>query len=300
MSSGTSTTPARATLLILVAACCFGSISILVVLGRAEGASLMALLFWRYVIGSAGLLVVSGGPARVRLPRERLVPLLVLGGLGQAIVTGTSLASLEYIPAATLGFLFYTYPAWVTVIAAARGIDRITPMRAAALLLSLTGIALMVGNPFTGRLPLIGIALALGSALAYALYIPLINRLGAGIPASTSSTWLTLGTATILGAIAVGMGQLEMVSLTPRAWGIIAILALVSTVLAFTVFLRGLAVLGPVRTAIISTIEPFWTALLGALVLSQPLTRGVLAGGACIAVAVGLLQWKPQTSSASS
>lgn len=292
-----STSPARATLLVLVAACCFGSISILVVLGRAEGASLLALLFWRYLIGSAGLLVVSGGPARVRLPRERVIPLLVLGGLGQAIVTGTSLGSLEYIPAATLGFLFYTYPAWVTLIAAARGIERLTALRALALMLSLAGIVLMVGNPFTSRLPLVGIALALGSALAYAIYIPLIDRLGAGIPASTTSTWLTLGTAIILGAIGLATGQLEMTSLTPRAWGIIAILAIVSTVLAFTVFLRGLAVLGPVRTAIISTIEPFWTALLGAVVLSQPLSRGVIAGGACIALAVALLQWRPQATS---
>jgi drug/metabolite transporter (DMT)-like permease len=295
---GAATSPARATLLVLVAACCFGSISILVVLGRAEGAPLLALLFWRYLIGSAGLLVVSGGPARVRLPRERMVPLLVLGGLGQAIVTGTSLGSLEYIPAATLGFLFYTYPAWVTLIAAVRGIERLTALRALALVLSLAGIALMVGNPFTSRLPLVGIALALGSALAYAIYIPLINRLGAGLPASTTSTWLTLGTAIILGAIGLATGQLEMLTLTPRAWGIVGILAIVSTVLAFTVFLRGLAVLGPVRTAIISTIEPFWTALLGALVLSQPLSRGVVAGGACIAVAVALLQWKPRGAAA--
>ena len=67
-------------------------------------------------------------------------------------------------------------------------------------------------------------------------------------------------------------------------------MAVVSTVLAFIAFLRGLAVIGPVRTAIMSTIEPFWTALLGALVLRQALGPRTLAGGLCIAAAVVLLQ----------
>ena len=292
-----ATTPARATLLVLLAACCFGSVSILTVLGRAQGATLLGILFWRYLLGSAGLLAVSGGPARVRLPRERLLPIIALGGIGQAIVTGTSLASLDYIPAATLGFLFYTYPAWVTVIAAVRGIERLTLVRVVALVLSLGGILLMVGNPFASRLPAIGLVLALGSALTYAIYVPLLNHLGREIAPAVTSTWLTLGTAVILGAVALATGPAQLVALTPRAWGIVVLFALVSTVLAFTVFLRGLAILGPVRTALISTVEPFWTALLGALLLGQPLTKGVVAGGACIALAVALLQWRPRGSS---
>lgn len=292
-------TTARATLLVLVAAACFGSIGVLTVLARADGAALVTILFWRYAIGSLGLFATtavagSGALAATRLPRERLLPILLLGGAGQAIVTGTSLGSLEFIPAATLGFLFYTYPAWITIIAAARGTEPLTPVRATALVLSLAGILLMVGNPFAGHLPTVGIALALASALCYALYIPLLNRIGAGIAPSVTSAWLTLGTAVILGAIGLATGQMQALSLTPKAWGIIVILALVSTVLAFTVFLRGLATLGPVRTAIISTVEPFWTALLGAMVLGQPITKGVVAGGACIAVAVALLQWRPR------
>ncbi|HEX5580544.1 MAG TPA: EamA family transporter, partial [Gemmatimonadaceae bacterium] len=63
-----------------------------------------------------------------------------------------------------------------------------------------------------------------------------------------------------------------------------------STALGFVIFLRGLAILGPVRAAIIATVEPFWTAALGALVLGEPLTGATLAGGGLIALAVLLLQ----------
>ena len=289
-----SKTPtARATLLVLVAAACFGSIAILTVLGREGGAPLLTILTWRYLVGSLGLLLVAGGLAKVRLPRARLVPLLVAGGIGQAIVTGTSLASLEYIPAATLAFLFYTYPAWITLIAAARRTEPLTPVRAVALALSLTGIVLMVGNPFTTALPLPGLLLALASALCYAIYVPLLGRLGDGIPAAVSATWITAGAFLVLGAVAVASGQLAVAGVTAQAWLATLAMAVFSTVLAFIAFLRGLAVLGPVRTSIISTVEPFWTTMLGAVALGQPIGPGTLAGGACIAAAVALLQWNP-------
>ena len=54
----------------------------------------------------------------------------------------------------------------------------------------------------------------------------------------------------------------------------------------------GLVRLGPVRTAIVSTVEPFLTALLGVVVLSQPLTGPTLLGGALIVAAVVLLQFR--------
>ena len=85
------------------------------------------------------------------------------------------------------------------------------------------------------------------------------------------------------------MGELTW-RMSPPTLGAIGWLALIPTVLAMQLFLRGLETLGPVRTAIISTAEPFSAAILAALLLDQPLTLSTLAGGACIAVAVLLLQ----------
>ena len=79
-------------------------------------------------------------------------------------------------------------------------------------------------------------------------------------------------------------------ALSPLAIAVVIALALLTTVLAFILFLRGLATLGPVRTAIVSTVEPFCTAVLGSLVLGQPITGGTIVGGGLIAAAVVLLQ----------
>src|SRR6478672_8632344 len=168
---------ARASALVLFSACCFGSIPILTTLAIGGGARLVDVLSWRYLIAAALLVVVSGGLAQVRQPAKRAMPLLVLAGGGQAAIAFVSLSALRYIPAAMLTFLFYTYPAWVAVISALRGAERITRARAIALVLSLAGIALMVGIPGAGSLHPVGVLLALSSALMYAAYIPMIDHL---------------------------------------------------------------------------------------------------------------------------
>jgi drug/metabolite transporter (DMT)-like permease len=282
-------TMSRATLLVLFSACCFGSIPILITLATTSGARLVDVLAWRYLVAALLLVFVSGGVARVTEPGRRAWPVLVLAGGGQAAIAFVSLSALRYIPAATLTFLFYTYPAWVAVIGAVRGTERMSGRRALALALSLAGIALMVGMPGAGGLHPLGALLALSSALLYAAYIPLIDSLGRGMPAAVTSTYASAGAAVVLVVVALAQGGLA-VRFAPVGWAAVLILAVLCTVLAFLAFLRGLAEIGPVRTAIVSTIEPFWTALLGSLVLGQQLGSRTLAGGLLIATAVVLLQ----------
>jgi drug/metabolite transporter (DMT)-like permease len=76
----------------------------------------------------------------------------------------------------------------------------------------------------------------------------------------------------------------------PLPWLYMVALGLISTALAFTLFLHGLQVLGPVHTAIVTTTEPFFVATLAALVLGQPITLQTVLGGTLIAIAVLVLQ----------
>lgn len=279
----------RATALILLSACGFGSIAIFTVLATRTGAGLLTLLLGRYA-GAAIILAIIGIDRVRRVPRERALRILIIAGAGQALLAYASLYSLRYITAATLVFLFYTYPAWVALIGAARGVERIDGPRAAALGLALAGVVAMVGAPGSAALHPLGAGIALGCGLLYALYIPLINHLQRGLDPIATTTFISAGVAIILLVAGAAAGSLSF-ALHPVAWAAIGGLILFSTVVAFIAFLRGLAVLGPVRTAIVSTIEPFWTTVLAALLLSQPLTPSAAIGGTLIASAVVLLQW---------
>ena len=282
-----------ATLLAAFAACCFGSIPLFAIVATTGGATLVALLTWRYALALAMLGIVAGRAIRAKENRARSWPLIAAGGLVQAAIAYSSLAALEYLSAATLSFLFYTYPAWVAIIAAVRGTDRLTPIRILALSLSLAGIAIMVGSPWAAAMPLPGVLLALGSAMLYAIYIPTIGRLQRGIEPAAASAYILFGAALaflLIGWVTGGLGNLLLPSAS--AWMAAGGVALVSTAIAFIAFLRALAVLGSVRTAIICTVEPFYTAVAAPLLFGQALTMATIAGGVFIAAAVVLLQRK--------
>ncbi|HVZ77699.1 MAG TPA: DMT family transporter [Gemmatimonadaceae bacterium] len=278
-------------LLIVLSASGFGAVPIFASMATSAGARLLNVLAWRYAIGALLLMVAAGGMRMLRVPARQLFGVLVLAGGAQAFIAFTSLSALDYMPAAPLSFLFYTYPAWVAVLAAVRGSERLTRPRLLALGLSLAGIAIMVGAPAARGLQPTGVALALVSAFAYALYIPLIGWYQQQIAETAVAVYAALGAGVFLFGIDVITGGISA-HMNLAAWEAVLALAVWSTVVAFLAFLRGLRTLGPVRTAIVSTIEPFWTAMLGALLLGQPASSSTIEGGTLIAAAVILLQWQ--------
>jgi drug/metabolite transporter (DMT)-like permease len=284
------TSISRATLLIVVSALSFGSISVLTVLITRAGVPLLTAMAWRYVVGAALLLAIISVKQLGLVPRQRLVGLLLIGGFGQALITYLSLHALEYIPVGPLAFLFYTYPAWVALVAAIRRTEKLTSMRAIALILALVGVTVMVGAPSTDKLNPIGVTLALASALLYSAYLPSLEHLQQGIPALVATFLLVVGAAVTFVIAALCARDLYLPTAMP-VWSNIVVLALVSTVIAFSALIKGLSVLGPVRTAIIATVEPFFTAMLGVAVLGNQLTITTLVGGILIAAAVLLIQW---------
>ena len=279
----------RATLLIILSALGFGSISVLTVLVTGAGISLLTAMAWRYALAVA-VLAALARPSQLRsIPKHRIIRLVVIGGCGQALITYLSLYALEYIPVGPLAFLFYTYPAWVALLGAFRRTERLTLVRIVALTMALAGVMIMVGAP-TEKLNPIGVTLALGSSLLYSAYLPALEHVQEGVPAIVATFSLVGGAAITFVIAALLTGRLFLPA-GVVVWSEILLLTLVSTVMAFWALIKGLAVLGPVRTAIIATVEPFFTAMLGVLVLENQLGLATLVGGILIATAVLLIQW---------
>ena len=294
----------RATLLIAASACCFGSIAPLTVIALKGGAELQSIQAWRYVTTAIVLTAYAlWRPSPVRAPDRggTNVPpwytpkVLLIAGGGQATIATLALMALRWLPASTTSFLFYTYPAWVAVLVALRGIEPLTPRRVLALVLAIGGITAMVGAPSSAALHPAGLMLILSAALVYALYIPLLNSLQRHRPGLDVARAIATGGAILFVTWA-------LVTKTMLAHHDIRSIAAsvmqgVLSAGAFLGFLAGLAQLGPVRTAITSTVEPFWTALVGIFVLGQPLGGGTVVGGIAIMTAVVLLQ-RPDVASA--
>jgi drug/metabolite transporter (DMT)-like permease len=267
-----------------------------VTLSLGAGAPLLSILAGRYVLGVIARAPIAGAATLSKTPGPLRNALIFRAGLLQAAFVFSSGASLRWLNAATLVFLFYTYPAWVTLIVAMKRNERLTMRRALALLLSLAGVTIMVGAPGPSSVHPLGTAFALASALLFAIYLVYTHGLQASLAPGATAFWIALGAGGTFLVAAIIMRDLT-ISLTPAVWIHLVTLGAVSTALGYWFFFLGLQELGAVRTAIVSTVEPIWAALLGWLVLAQPVTLGTAVGGLCIAAAVVMLQW-PQKRAA--
>jgi drug/metabolite transporter (DMT)-like permease len=151
------------------------------------------------------------------------------------------------------------------------------------------GIVVMVGAPSSASLNGFGVLLALGTALLYALYLPALQRAQENVPTNVATFYLIAGVLMSF-FIANLFSKTLYFPTTIEIWWYLLLLSLVCTVFAFGTLVAGLRVLGPVRTSIVATIEPFFTMLLGVMLLGESMTRGTIVGGALIASAVLLLQ----------
>jgi drug/metabolite transporter (DMT)-like permease len=260
----------------------------LTALATAQDAPLPAVQFWRYLVSTLVLgALAARTPRAAPLAPWRSPAITLLGGGAQFAVASLSLSALRFLPAATIGFLFYTFPAWVTLGSAVRGVEPLTTRRVVALALALGGIAGMVGSPGTGDLSPVGVLLALAAAVVYAVYIPLMGRRQRGLPPLGVAFAVSLGGTGWFLLWCIGTGALLPLP-GPRALLLSGAMGLLGAG-AFHGLLAGLADLGAVRTAITSTVEPLWTALLGVLLLDQALGPGSLLGGVGVLAAVILL-----------
>jgi drug/metabolite transporter (DMT)-like permease len=279
----------RATLLIVISACCFGSLTTVTLLAMQTGFSLVNVIFWRFSIAAVLLGLITWRTRSEHRFNKAAARLMIMGGLAQALISYLSFKALDYLPVGALAFLFYTYPAWVAIISSVRGQEMLTRPRLIALAIAMVGIAVMVGAPHVIALSTIGILMALGTALLYALYLPMIHEAQKELPALLASSYLVTGIAITFFVVSLMTGGINFPG-TATLWGYLFLLSVVGTVFAFGALMAGLHILGPVRTSIISTVEPFFTAILGAIVLRQGLTLAIIAGGALIAIAVIILE----------
>jgi drug/metabolite transporter (DMT)-like permease len=155
-------------------------------------------------------------------------------------------------------------------------------------MLALTGVTVMVGRRWKGSS--VGVTLALASALLYSIYLPALEYVQEGVPAMFATFLLILGAAVSFVLAALFAGELFLPRATP-VWANIGLLAVISSVIAFSALIKGLSVLGPVRTAIIATVEAFLHGGARRDCVGTQLGPAIIVGCALIAAAILVIEW---------
>lgn len=217
---------------------------------------------------------------------RRAIVLLVLNGFWDAANVLTFFAAMQETTVAIAVLTHYLAPVLVAVLAPYVDGERVKGAVPGALV-ACAGLTLVL-EPWRGHADVLGAALGTASAFAYAGNIFTVRRLVPLIGAPRVISYHSFIAAAMVVPFAIGAGVVpDAEALAWTAGG-----AVVLGSLAGVVYVRGLAVIGASRAAMLAYAEPVVAVIVGAVAWGEPVGALALAGVALI-VGSGVYVAKP-------
>ena len=193
-------------------------------------------------------------------PRRDLIRFFLLGVLGVAASNYLYYLAIQRTNVATAIILQYTAPVWVLLYTVARGAQRPSLRRSAA-------VGLAVARLRAGRRPRgcrrlshgpIGVTAALLAAFSFAFYNVGGHSVLARYDRWKVLLWVLVGTAAFWICVNPPW-KVIAAHYGPAQWGFMAVFSLVSVLVPFSCYFAGLQHLEPTRAIVVSCLEPVFS-----------------------------------------
>lgn len=218
------------------------------------------------------LLLGRSGWQRIRLPKTDLIQCLVLGMFGVAASNYFYYVAIQKTSVAVAIILQYTAPIWVLLYVVARGQQKLSLQKVAAVAVALCGIALTIGiagaKASSLRLDTYGLIAAMLASFSFAFYNVGGHRILARYDRWRVLTW-TLASAAAFWLVVNPPWKVVAAHYAPAQWGFLFVFSMISVLGPFSLYFLGLQYLEPTRAIIASCLEPVFSILLAAALLGE-------------------------------
>lgn len=251
---------------------------------RISGLGPIAVSFWRFAIAAAVLTA-----QRLRRPADARPT----SCRRTAVLTGVALAAYQtaYFGAVqdaglalgtmvTLG----ASPILVSVGAHVLLDERLTKRGTAVIGIALLGLLLLVARPVSGPRPVVGIGLALLSAVGYSAVTLHARRTG---KATADATTWSAGALCLL-PLALAQGAWPRAEHVAESTSWLIFLGVVPTLLAYRWYFSGLSTVRSTTAAVLVLLEPATAALL-AVLLGEQISTSLVLGSVLLLTAIAVL-----------
>ena len=197
---------------------------------------------------------------------EMVIPWILISTAEQSISSGLA------------GLLVASVPIFSTIIASMYGDKSVWhPRRLFGMAIGFLGVFLLVGiESFTGSSDPIAIFMMLGASVGYAYAVIYITRKMPGVSGVAINAIAMAMTALFYSPALLLLWPDHKISLS-ATYSVIA-LGIFSTGIAFAVFFTVMAEIGPTRASLVTYMNTAFAVVLGVLILSEPLTVGIIVG----------------------
>lgn len=273
----------------------FSSKGILIKFAYAEGVDTETQLALRMGLSVPVYLAIGlhavGRNGAPNLTGRTLAAALGVGLLGYWFASYADFLGLAYISAPFERLILFTYPLFTVLLGAAFFGQPFAPKALAAFALAYAGLALVflkdmevAGLDATRA----GTLLVLASALAFALYQLFAKGLIGALGPKLFTCIAMTGASVMAIAQFLAMRDVAVIaSLSPEAWTIAAMIAVLSTILPSFLLSAALHRISAQANAAIGTVSPIATLVLAAVFLDERVTLVDAAGAALVLAGVG-------------
>ena len=191
---------------------------------------------------------------------------------------------------ATAAILLYTAPTFVVIFSSILWKDKITKHKIIALVIAFFGCSFVTGV-WNGNLSIsaLGLLLGVGSGFFYGLY-SIFARYALKHYQPLTVTFYTFLFAGMGSFFLIRPSELNIGFSSPQMLMLVTGLIVVSTVLPYIFYTKGLSMTDSGKASILASIEPVIAAVVGILAFGEPASITVLLGLICILISVYILR----------
>lgn len=256
--------------------------------------------FLRFAIASAFLLLLTL-KLEGRLPRiktSHILPVIALGLTGVLAYNIFFFKGLELIEASRAALIIATCPIFITIFSSCFFKEKLTPLKVAGILISVTGTAIVISR---GNLTeILDRGLGAGElfifccVLSWVVYSLIGKAMMAGLSPLVLVTYSCVIGAVGLFVPACLNGLIRNIpDYSTADWLGILYLALFGTVLGFVWYYEGIDKIGPIKAGLFINFVPPSAVLLAFLILAEPITLSLLIGTILVTSGVYLTNRPP-------
>lgn len=274
----------RGYFLVIISAVIFGCMPLMVKHIYADGVNSLSVVFLRNLLSVPVVgILARWQKGSLKIPVKALPSVAAIGIMGCCVAPVLLFSSYFFMASGTATVLHFVYPAAVVLGGVVFYREKVTAGGLLSMLVCLLGMSLFYtpGETLDWR----GSVLAVVSGFAYAAYILMLSHFKYREVSGFLLNFYIFLINSIAMLLVCFLGGVLTVPTTAAVWTLCFFFALVINVCAVAMFQKGTMMIGGQQAAILSTMEPITSVVVGILAFREVMSLRTAIGSALVILA---------------